>query len=71
MWTPESDRAQNQPNEDEDSPEARRKYLDWMEQRNALTDHKNNNKQPSGIDADERPPEMEEDEMAEEEAMDN
>ena len=37
VWTPESDRAQNQPLEEEDSPEAQRKYLDWMEKRNALT----------------------------------
>lgn len=37
VWTPESDRAQNQPLEEEDSPEAQRQYLDWMEKRNALT----------------------------------
>jgi hypothetical protein len=67
VWTPESDRAQNQPNEDEDSPEAQRKYLDWMEQRNALTDHNNNNKQSSSNDV--LPPEMEEEEMEEEEAV--
>merc|ERR1712194_923793 len=31
FWTPELDRAQYQPNEEEDSVEAQRKYLDWME----------------------------------------
>ncbi len=35
VWTPESDHGQ--PTEEEDSPESQRKFLDWMEKRNALT----------------------------------
>ena len=36
VWTPEQHMAQTQPNEEDDSPEAQRKYLDWMEKRKAL-----------------------------------
>jgi hypothetical protein len=36
VWTPEQHMAQTQLNEEDDSPEAQRKYLDWMEKRKAL-----------------------------------
>ncbi len=35
VWTPES--KQIQPTEDEDTPQAQQKYLEWMAKRNALT----------------------------------
>ena len=37
VWTPESNRVQIQPTEDEDSPQAQQDYIDWMAKRNALT----------------------------------
>jgi hypothetical protein len=74
MWTPELDKAQNQPNEEEDSPEAQRKYLDWMEKRNALTidnrnsgDKNDDDDDDADADDDDGSPEKEEDELMEEE----
>ena len=73
VWTPELDKAQHQPNEEEDSPEKQRNYLDWMEQRNALTtDNRNPNNDDDAhddddADDDDGPSETEVDEMEEEE----
>jgi hypothetical protein len=82
VWTPELDKAQHQPNEEEDSPEKQRNYLDWMEQRNALTTADNRNipnnddddtdddtddDDDADDDADDGPPEKEVNEMEEEE----
>ena len=66
VWTPEIDRIQYQPNEEEDSPEAQRKYLNWMERRNALTE----DRIPCGSDTDEGRTENEDDKIDEEKEHD-
>lgn len=67
VWTPEQHVARTQPSEEDDSPEAQRKYLDWMEKRKALTDTSSSENHQIGHDDDVDNDDAEEEDKPEEE----